>query len=409
MKKTKIMSKISRRGKIGLTVLVAVMFIGVASAAYLTNYGNITATVDVEQSIRLDGMVYGDGSGLTVDDSIGTLVAGCEWGKCHDLHLHSQASNPVSTKVSSVVSPDDGGLTTMIAAEVQGAGVDCSDYTVPSGTEIEATELVAKASDTITETLIVNDGTVSPTVISSDGDTIVAKNYLGVTLDDGIQITANGATVKGFVIKPTVLLGETWCVYLGTTSGATLSNVVISCNEIDGLSTATSSGMVLVTGETYNNILIENNKIHDLTTGIYINPHTGTINIEHNYFKDCAAGIGGASGANVRYNVFDWDGEAIGLDDVVSPRSLVLRYNNFLGDAAVKNYGTNGQYALNNWWDCDGIDISGDVNAGWNTWLHDDVITLDPNETVYFMIQYCTPDNAVGSYTSTVTFLPHSL
>jgi hypothetical protein len=388
-----------------LAVLVAGSMI--AAGALLNYYGKIETTVNVEQSLRLDGMVYSSGyDDITIDNDIGDLVAGCcEWGGCHNLHLHSQACDPISVEVSSVVSPSDGGLTTTIAAEVQGAGMDCSDYTVPSGTEIAASELVAKAKDGTKQTLIVQDGTVSSTVISSDGDIIVAETYLGVTLQAGIQITADGATVKGFVINPGEILGEIIGVYIGDDPSATLSDVEISCNEIYG--TGTGRGMVLVTGETYSNIVIENNKIHDLTTGIYTNPHTGTIDIEHNYFNGCTAGIGGACEANVKYNVFDWDGEAIGVDDLLSPRNLLIKYNNFYGDAAVNNYGTNGQNALNNWWDCDGIDISGNVNAGWHTWSHGEIITLDPNETVHFMIQYCTPNNAVGSYTSTVKFLPH--
>ena len=57
MKKTKI-SKIGRRGKIGLTVLVAVMFIGVASAGLLSYYGKVTTTANVSQSIFVDGNDY---------------------------------------------------------------------------------------------------------------------------------------------------------------------------------------------------------------------------------------------------------------------------------------------------------------------------------------------------------------
>ncbi len=48
-------SKIGRRGKIVLAVLIAAMFIGVATAALLPHYGKITTTVDVEQSVTLDG------------------------------------------------------------------------------------------------------------------------------------------------------------------------------------------------------------------------------------------------------------------------------------------------------------------------------------------------------------------
>ena len=396
-------------------VMVMALLIGAlmitATAGLLTYYGKIETTVNVEQSLRLDKMVYSTGyDDITINNDVGNIAAGCcKWGDCHDLHLHSQACDPISVKISSVVSPTDGGLTTMIAAEVQGAGVDCSDYTVPSGTVsvIDASNLVAKAADGAKETLIVKNGVVGSTVISSGGDTIVAKNYLGVTLQAGIHIASDGTTVKGFRIKPgnPAAGGGTEGIYLDN-----YKDIVIECNDIDGTGvTGQTIGIETLKGATgYSNIVIKNNKIHDLRTGIYTNPHTGTIDIEHNYFKDCTAGIGGACGANVEYNVFDWDGEALGLDDGMSTRNLVAKHNNFYGDAAVNNYGTIGQNALNNWWDCDGIDISGNVNAGWNTWAHDDVITLEPNETVHFMIQYCTLGNAFGSYTSTVKFLPHT-
>jgi len=53
--KTKISKKIGRRGKIGLAVLIAFMLVGIASSAYLDHYGKITTTVNVSQSILVDG------------------------------------------------------------------------------------------------------------------------------------------------------------------------------------------------------------------------------------------------------------------------------------------------------------------------------------------------------------------
>ena len=54
MNKTKI-SKLGRRGKIGLVILVAVMFIGIASAGLLTHYNTITVKANVKQSVLVDG------------------------------------------------------------------------------------------------------------------------------------------------------------------------------------------------------------------------------------------------------------------------------------------------------------------------------------------------------------------
>jgi len=47
--------KIGRRGKMGLALLIAVMFIGVASAGLLTYYNTITVNANVEQSVLVDG------------------------------------------------------------------------------------------------------------------------------------------------------------------------------------------------------------------------------------------------------------------------------------------------------------------------------------------------------------------
>ena len=59
--KTKI-SKIGRRGKIVLTLLVAVMFIGIASAQLLPHFGKVTTTMTTEQSIVIsdDGETWKD-------------------------------------------------------------------------------------------------------------------------------------------------------------------------------------------------------------------------------------------------------------------------------------------------------------------------------------------------------------
>jgi len=57
---TKISKKIGRRGKIGLAVLIAVMFIGVASAGFLTHYNTITVNTNVKQAVLVDGFDVND-------------------------------------------------------------------------------------------------------------------------------------------------------------------------------------------------------------------------------------------------------------------------------------------------------------------------------------------------------------
>ena len=52
--------KIGRRGKIGLAILVAAMFISVASAGLLTHYNKVTTTATLSQSVFVDGKDYTD-------------------------------------------------------------------------------------------------------------------------------------------------------------------------------------------------------------------------------------------------------------------------------------------------------------------------------------------------------------
>jgi len=64
MSKTKV-SKIGRRGKIMLTTLVALMFIGVATAQLLPHFGKVTTTVEANQTILVDGQQYPDSGDIT--------------------------------------------------------------------------------------------------------------------------------------------------------------------------------------------------------------------------------------------------------------------------------------------------------------------------------------------------------
>lgn len=72
--KTKISKKIGRRGKIALTVLIATMFIGVASAGLLTYYGKIETTAEVSQAIVFDGK--DDSTAIT--HALSTMGGCCE-------------------------------------------------------------------------------------------------------------------------------------------------------------------------------------------------------------------------------------------------------------------------------------------------------------------------------------------
>ncbi len=396
--------KIGRRGKIVLTVLVAVMFIGIASAQLLTYYGKVETTVSVKQSVRLDNRVYSTGYGdITANDDIGDIVAGnCEWGKNHWLSLESGAQNPVYVTVDKW-SNANGEFTTFIAGEVDaGPGT----YVAPTSWDIEVptdyptiTEAIASAAGG--ELIGVRTGTYPEIVTVDKGVTLKAINPINKPVVDAFHITADDVTVSGFKITTDIVSGEQAGVYLDPE----LNNIEVSYNEICDV--GSGRGVLLGTyasGAAYSNVRIENNVMHNLGSGIYINSHTGIIDIFYNEFYNCEAGIGGLTDANVRRNTFHDNGEAIGADD--SYQSTVIKYNNFLGDDRVKNYGnTVTVVARENWWGYDGIDVEGNVDATWFEWEDDDTITLQPGERKDFKIQYCADSMGVGDgFTASVSF-----
>ncbi len=401
----KIKGRFSKKAIIGiLAIFVAGTFVG--SAGLLNYYGKIENTVDVKQSIRLDGNVYENGYGdiTYTSDGVGSLYSGCcAWGNCHELSLPSDAGCSASTEISMT---SGNGLTTMIAAEVQDAGVDCSDYTVPTADVTVNTidDLQTAAAEATPQVIVVEDGTYTGVVNVMNGHTIVAETYLGATIEGGFHIKSNGVTIKGFRIEPNNAIGggAKKAIYLPD-----YDDITIQCNEIDGTGISGSpKGIVTITSGDYSNILIENNEIHDLTTGIYLNPHTGNVEIKQNTLYNCIAAIGDFHNADATYNVFYNNGEAIGADDDYTGNEQ-LKYNNILGSDAVKDYGvTTSIKAYNNWWGCDGVaNIVGSVKTSWYTWSDGDVLTLEPGDELSFMIKYCAVNGYVGDYTATLQFL----
>lgn len=257
-----------------------------------------------------------------------------------------------------------------------GAGADLDSYVAPTdcdinvhpGTYQKITEAIANAD--ADDVICVGPGNYTSAweggVIDVDEEvTIASTDGPGVTtISAGIRILSDGVTIQGFKITPEIILGETPTIYF---DGA--SDVEISYNDIDGQGISRSRGILLVTSHIYGGVKIENNVIHDLATGIYTNLHYGEVDIQYNDFYNNVAGIGGAMGANVRYNAFTSAGETIGLDDYhvgkgYGGRRLVIEYNNFDSSAAVNNYGSQAQVAENNWWgDFDPSDqVTGDVD-----------------------------------------------
>jgi len=95
--------------KMLIAVLAIALLVGTASAALLTYFGRITATVMVSQSVKLDGLGYPDSMGV-LDE-----VSGVAGSQIHgDLHWLTNA-NPDKDAIvsldSTIISGDSDGLT----------------------------------------------------------------------------------------------------------------------------------------------------------------------------------------------------------------------------------------------------------------------------------------------------------
>ena len=98
-------SKIGKRGKTVLAILVAVMFIGVASAALLPYYNKVTTTATVSQSVLVDGKDYTDP--ITNEYNV---TAGCCKSSHHLFENGACVNAPIEFDTQYL--PDGGGITT---------------------------------------------------------------------------------------------------------------------------------------------------------------------------------------------------------------------------------------------------------------------------------------------------------
>jgi len=237
-----------------------------------------------------------------------------------------------------------------------GAGADLGSYVAPTNCTVTTSHInTAIGKATTGDVICVVPGTYTFSweggiVDVTKGVTIASTEGPGnTTISAGIKISADNVAVKGFKIVPSLVLGEESGVYLVPV----LSNITVSDNMIEGQ--GSGRGVLLglyASGAAYNSVNIENNVIHDLTTGIYTNSHTGIIDIKYNEIYSTGAGIGGLTGADVQFNKFHDNAEAVGADGTYAmAATTILQNNEFLAGDIVKNYdATITVKAENNWW-----------------------------------------------------------
>ena len=225
------------------------------------------------------------------------------------------------------------------------------------------------------ETVCVPDGTYNETVVIGKALTLASENgpTNSSTITGGIQVDSSDVTVTGFIINPGDVPADPGNI--GVFLNGSLSNIVISYNKIDGsnIGDASDRGILTVTNGNYSNVVIDNNVIHDLQTGIYINPvASGLLTITNNDIDDNVAGIGGLNGATVTNNEFESTLgviEAIGIDSSFDGNNAVVNFNNFLNDTRLNTYGTINDPidVTNNYWSPNGGDAQSNDNGGTNT------------------------------------------
>lgn len=94
--------------KMLIATLAIALLVGAASAAVLTYFGRITATVTVSQSVKLDGLGLPD----SVITDVASGVAGSQiHGSLHYLTNDSPDKDAVVSLDSTVISGDSAGLT----------------------------------------------------------------------------------------------------------------------------------------------------------------------------------------------------------------------------------------------------------------------------------------------------------
>jgi len=194
------------------------------------------------------------------------------------------------------------------------------------------------------DTLLVDPGTYPEAIVLLQSIILQAKDLNNKPVVNSIHIKSSDVSVIGFEVvdASAKILGEAVLVYINPGDNIKVLDCII--HETKG--TPSVRGIVTVIGGNYVDLRIRRNEIYDVTTGIYVNPHTGIFSIEDNEIHNCVAGIGGATGANIMRNYFHDNDEAMGVDD--SLVGLTVKYNFF--DDPANNWGSVTLVAEYNYW-----------------------------------------------------------
>lgn len=235
------------------------------------------------------------------------------------------------------------------APQAPKVGAALGDFSAPSAPSCNTTVSGAGSIQTAVNGVGINgtvcvDGTYNgngdnaAVLIETAGVTLAATTQ-GVDLHYPVVLSADGVTVTGFdgKIGQAESASEVAAFYLDNDA----TNATISYNNVVG----TGSGAAILTESGADNSggLIEHNTLRGAVQGIYLNPHTGLITIQHNDIDDNVAGIGNLTGALVQYNEFDHSmaaAEAIGAGtgSFGNYDGSIIQFNNFLNGTMINDY-----------------------------------------------------------------------
>lgn len=197
------------------------------------------------------------------------------------------------------------------------------------------------------ETICVNSGTYAEVVNVNKSVTIAGVGAVGSALvNGGFIIDADNVTVKGFEVTG----GNTEGTFAGFYIKSGVDNLDVVFNDIDGPGVndaGGSRGIVNTSGSAITDVLVENNTIHEWTSGIYMNPDANSQVapwlIRYNDIDDNTAGIGNVNSAIVAANEFNHSlpaQEAIGAGtgSFGDFADVTIEFNNLLGGTKINTY-----------------------------------------------------------------------
>ena len=336
--------KVNVFGK-GVPVFVIVLLgLAIVSAALLPYFGKITGLVTVSQGLLVDGLSVQTGSGNIQDsyDSF-TSLQNPTYVLPHELENHAsvQANGSITSDCSTLNTTNDCSDVDYRAVEYfDNAGANFSGYTTPScTTTISGGIQTAIDAATTGDVICVDTGTYAEDVNINKDITLVAVNSPDsgsaaiITGDNSgqtgvINLAAQGATIKGFVVAPTSWNSAKKTGIYVTTGDTTLDSNIIK--DITGIGSSID-GIYIISQSTsgISNILITNNLIQNLVNtgrganGIMIQGNVDGVSVTYNTIKDIST----------TNTTVSWD-YAMGIQDTpasaiptISPKSLVIEYN----------------------------------------------------------------------------------